>query len=398
MVFNSLGSNYNFGFATKALFLPSRKKDQDRLQKFLEHKYQGRAVLLYKGREAIALAMQILNLPHQSTVAINGYTCYAVYQPIVEAGYKIEYLDINKNDLNFSAAELLKKLEAGSQIKAVVVQNTLGYACDIAAIAEICREKNIVLIEDLAHSVGTVYKNGGEAGSFGDFVVLSFSQDKIIDAVSGGALIIRNKKYQNFELPALARIKKSKIIKDRFYPTFTWKIRTNYSWGLGKLDHKILKSLGLLSQPMGALEKIALHNLPGWYCALVLENFKNLENNLQHRKSIAAIYTHKLNPKCLIPQTTSQINNYSNLRFPILVEDRKSLINFLAKVGVHISDIWYDAPIAPQKYLTHTNYKGKCPEAEKISGTMLNLPTHINVSQKQAEKITQQINLWLQSK
>ena len=41
----------------------------------------------------------------------------------------------------------------------------------------ICKEKDIVLIEDLAHCVGAKYLNGKEAGNVGDLVVLSFSQD-----------------------------------------------------------------------------------------------------------------------------------------------------------------------------------------------------------------------------
>lgn len=393
MIFNSLGSNYNFSFAMKALFGGGNNADQVKLEKYLAEKYSGKAALLYKGREAIALALRLLNLPKGSAVAINGYTCYAVYQPIVEAGLKVEYLDIEENSLHFSAQGLHRAVENNPQIKVVIIQNTLGYACDIEGIAEVCKQKNIILIEDLAHSAGTICKNGREAGSFGDFVVLSFGQDKIIDAVSGGALIIKNKKYQDVSGNKFFPVALKQRLVDRFYPNFTWKIRTNYAVGVGRVDHWILKKLGWLAKPMGDKEKIVLHSLPGWYCRLVLSRFKNLPAEITHREKIAGIYSGSLDKKLLLPNL--QVSKSTNLRFPILVKDRQALISHLKTQGIHVSDIWYDAPIAPKKWTAYTDYKGQCREAEKISQMMLNLPTHINVSEKQAVKISSEINLWL---
>ncbi|MBI3088721.1 MAG: DegT/DnrJ/EryC1/StrS family aminotransferase [Candidatus Colwellbacteria bacterium] len=65
------------------------------------------------------------------------------------------------------------------------------------------------------------------------------------------------------------------------------------------------------------------------------------------------------------------------------------------KNKVFVSDVWYDAPISPHKYLHLTNYQqGQCPLAEKIASRILNLPTHINVSEKEADRITELINQW----
>lgn len=182
-IFNSLGSNYDFNFVLKSLF----SRGDGHLKSFLENKYKGQVTLVYKGRDAIELALS--NLPKRSFIGINGFTCFAVYEAIKKAGMEVSYLDIEKGELNFSAQTLKK----ATNLKAVIIQNTLGYPCDIEKIAQICQENKIILIEDLAHCVGTKYENGMEAGMMGDFVVLSFSQDKIADAVSGGALIKRNK-------------------------------------------------------------------------------------------------------------------------------------------------------------------------------------------------------------
>ncbi len=387
-IFNSLGSNYNLGFVFKSLFSNSVKNSMG-LKTLLENKYKGKATLVYKGREALELGLNSLNLPEGSFIAINGFTCFAVYEAIKKAKLNVEYLDIEKGDLNFSPLELKKHLDKNSKIKAVIIQNTLGYPSRIEHIDKICKEKKIILIEDLAHSVGTMYASGLEAGSVGDLIVLSFSQDKIIDGISGGALITKG--AQNI---SLKNIPAKKQFIDRFYPLLTCVTRNTYEIILGKILNQICKSLKLLSTPMDKMDD-RVHNLPNWYCNLTNSAFADLKNNLDHRKKIANIYAKNINPKITAPKILDSINLSSNLRFPIFVNNRQGLISNLKRNNIFVSDIWYDAPIAPKKYLTQTDYNHQCPNSELASAEILNLPTHINVSEKDARIISQLLNLWI---
>lgn len=382
-IFNSLGSNYDFSFILKTLFASG---DNLELKSLLENKYKGKVLLVYKARQAIELALKMSNLPSGSFVAINGFTCFALYDAIKKANLSVEYLDIEKEGLNFSSATLEKAIKNNPKIKAVIIQNTLGFPSDLKNISKICRREKLILIEDLAHSIGTKYSAGLEAGMIGDFVVLSFSQDKIVDGVSGGALISR--KDINI---SLKNISMRKQIRDRIYPLFTYIIRKSYPLRFGKILHFVLKNLRLLSGPMEGEED--LNGLPNWYCQLINYQFKRLNNNLNHRKIIASIYSKLINPKVLSDKLVEQINLSSNLRFPIFVNNREALIRYLAKNGVYISDIWYDAPIAPKKYLSQTDYRGQCPNSQKLSYKILNLPTHIGVKENDAERISNLINL-----
>lgn len=385
-IFNSLGSNYNLKYVLKSLF--SNSDDQNRkLKNTLSEKYGGKAILTYKGREALILALKILNLPKESMIAINGFTCFAVYKAIEEAGLTPICLDLEEKntDLNFTPETLKKTLGENKNIKAVVIQNTLGYPTDIEKITKICNEKNIVLIEDLAHCIGTKYDQGDEAGRVGNFVVLSFSQDKTIDAVSGGALVIRNKKFQNSNLPSQSETLETKQqLRDRLYPLLTYKIRFLYDFGLGKPLHYVLKKLNFLSKPMVG-DLYDFYSLPNWYCNLALSEFNNLQQQLNHRKKIAQIYADALDKKILKNSIINKIKLSSNLRFPIFVENRDSLIKFLAGFKIFVSDIWYD-DVTPD-----------CPNVVEISKKILNLPTHINVARKDALKISEKINIWLKS-
>lgn len=388
-VFNSLGSNYDFEFALKSLFSSNNPANSEKLRKILEEKYSGNATLVYKGREAIELALKSLDLPQDSEVALNGFTCFVLYEAVVKAGLKTKFLDIDKS-LNFSAKTLEQALKKSPQIKAVVIQNTLGYPCEIEEIERVCRENNLVLIEDLAHSVGAKYTNGKEAGDVGKVVTLSFSRDKIVDGVSGGAIILKKLKNKF----VLKRVSLKQQMLDRLYPLKTWAIRISYSLGLGKLIHFALKKLNLLSAPVES-NYYGGHSLPHWQVKLAEYGFNQLTIDLEHRKKIAKIYSQNISKKALSKKIVGLINLSSNLRFPIFVENRVRLIEFLKRNGIYLSDIWYDAPVAPKRYLRQTAYKGECPNAEKISETILNLPAHKNVSEKTALFISSKINQWL---
>ncbi len=385
-IFNSLGSNYTFKEALKILFIPNLPDYKTNLVKTLEEKYSGKAHLTYKGREALSLALSLIDT-RRKKVAITGFTCYAVYEPIERAGFNAVLIDIDKETLNFSP-ESLENLAKRENLAAVVIQNTLGFPCDISKIQKICKEYKIILIEDLAHSVGAVYENGKEAGTVGDIVVLSFSQDKMIDAVSGGAIIIRNK-----DLIKDMFIKKNQTekLRDRIYPFLSVSIRILYPYLIGKVFHFILKKLNVLSAPMDGYVIPTTPLL--WQCHLAQIEFDSLNKNIAHRRLIANIYFKNIS-ESLLNINLKKKNNSSYLRFPIFVKNRKGLIEFLKKEGIYVSDIWYDAPIAPHRFLSQTGYGGECPNAEMISQTILNLPTHKNVSKAEAEKLSEIINQW----
>lgn len=365
MVFNSLGSNYDIKFALKTLFATNNHKNRTDVLTFLSAKYGGRTLLVYKGREAIKLALDLSGLPKGSKVGVTVFTCSVVFQAVIDAGYVPELMDIDST-LNFPYSELIKH----PNLKALIVQNTLGIPCEIEKIKKYCVEKNIILIEDLAHSAGLKYNNGSEMGTAGDFAALSFSQDKMVDAVSGGALIIRNKKFQYPDDHSFKSITLVQQLKDRFYPVFTWKIRKTYAWGLGKGLHFILRRFKVLSQPISGDAHVIIHNLPDWYCAQIKDQFSRLDADLKHRRKISAIYAANINPKIITDKSAC-------LRFPILVANRQELISYLKTSGIYVSDIWYDTPILKQ---------------------ILNLPTHRQVSLKVAKDISKKINLWLNTR
>lgn len=389
-VFNSLGSNYSLPGALRALVSAGGERAREKLRAYLEKRYGGRAILCYKGREALSLALG--SLPEKGTALVCGYTCLAVYEAVSESGNTIRYLDIEPSALHFSAESLRHAAEETPDLRAVVIQNTLGSPADIEGIAQVCREKRLVLIEDLAHSIGARYTDGAEAGTLGDFTVLSFSQDKVVDAVSGGALVVRHpERFAPIKDPSLS-VPIATQLKDRVYPLLTWKIRLAYRLGIGRPFHALVRFLRLLSRPLDG--GAAARRLPGWYCENILRAFDALEETTRHRRAIAEVYARHLDADV---QISFDAARGAALRFPILIEHRGSFLSRLRKEGIHLSDIWYDAPVAPKKYAHRTGYRpGTCPVAEAASEKMLNLPTHRNISARDARAIARIVNTWLE--
>ncbi len=72
--------------------------------------------------------------------------------------------------------------------RAVVVVHINGHACDMEPIVEICRRRDLRLVEDASHAHGATY-NDAMIGAFGDVSVFSLQGAKLTAAGQGGLLL-----------------------------------------------------------------------------------------------------------------------------------------------------------------------------------------------------------------
>ena len=141
--------------------------------------------------ETIALAIDVKN---DDELILPSYTLSSTANAFALRGAKLRFADSKKDNPNIDI-ENIKKL-ISSKTKAIVVVHYGGFACDIEEIADLCKQKNIFLIEDAAQALNSFYKNKA-LGTFGDFSVFSFHKTKNITCGEGGALVVNNKKYIN---------------------------------------------------------------------------------------------------------------------------------------------------------------------------------------------------------
>jgi perosamine synthetase len=415
-IFASLGSNYNSTFAWVALqqlFRPSLAAPSLLSQKLAStFKNQvgelAEVRLFYKGRDAIHYALKRLDLPQDSQVLTQAFTCFALEEAIVQAGLEPVYVDIGPETVNLTPATLSAALKKAPRTQALIVQHSMGMPADSEAIRRWCDEQKIILIEDLAQAFGSVTNRGTLLGMDGDVVICSFGRDKVLDAVSGGASLIRKTRLtkkllqisrnqaDQIDSPALDKLT---MLKDMFYPTLTFLIRRTYQIGLGKVFFRLGRALGLLTSPVVNPAK-PLTRLPAAYAHLALWQWQHLDQQLAHRRQVAQYYHEQLTKrsrhkdKLQLFATDHQIRMGSNLRFVMAVESPEKLVEFLKQNEIYCADRWYRQAVDCGKLSCQTAYQvGRSPNAEKLAARVVNLPTHQEVGFEEMERVVNAVLL-----
>jgi len=363
MFFLGQAANYR-GKVLGHTFATGSKRDFDALKKHLAKRYkvsEENVLLYHNGRSALTAGMKAVvpkkNGEHPG-VLITSLTCYAVVEAVKAAGFTPVFADIDPKTLHFNGETIEKALKKHKDVKAIIVQNNLGYPADIKSIKTAARRHNLVLIEDLAHCAGISYKDGKEAGTIGDFTALSFGKGKSIDTISGGALVIRTKevtyvergrfKTKEVKMPK-EPTKKPKFgdrFRDRFYPLFGKMIRFFYFFRLGRLFTSFLLKTHQIKRSADADLDLKVR-LTYWQAKLALRQLESLPEN---RPPIREFY---------------------------LVDDREIVLNELEREGFVMNDTWYDIPVSPERYYKKVKYpEAECPIAVETAKHIVNLPTH----------------------
>ncbi len=84
--------------------------------------------------------------------------------------------------------------KTGRKVKAIIPMHTLGNAVDMDGFLSLCKERNIVVIEDASESLGSEYK-GKKTGNIGDLACFSFNGNKIITTGGGGMITTNNEAF-----------------------------------------------------------------------------------------------------------------------------------------------------------------------------------------------------------
>lgn len=163
-----------------------------------------RATSTVNGTAALHIALKLAGVVPGDEVITQALTFVATCNAISYAGARPVFVDADEDTLGMSPDALRLWLETetvreagqtlnrrtGARIAACVPMHTFGLPCRIAAIAGVCAEFSIPLVEDAAESLGS-YVNGQHTGTFGLLSTLSFNGNKII-TTGGGGMILTN--------------------------------------------------------------------------------------------------------------------------------------------------------------------------------------------------------------
>ncbi len=293
---------------------------------------------------------------------------------IFHSGKKPIFCDINSQDANISPAKLKLTLK-NKNIGGVIPVHFAGNTCDMKTIKNICKKKNIFIIEDAAHALGSQYDCGSMVGSckYSDITVFSMHPLKSITTGEGGMI-------------------------------------TTNSWSIYK-KLKALRSHGI--------EKTNNSIRPWWYsmkypgfhyritdfqCALGISQLTKLRTFTKKREDIARRYIHLLkhtkNINLLINKIPKTKKSYHlfvlKIDFKKIKLTKTKLMNWLKKRGIG-TQVHY-IPVPKLKFYKTLGYNMKnLKNAQEFYNQAVSIPIFFQLKKNSQLKIIKEIKKIIKS-
>ncbi len=163
-----------------------------------------RAIATVNGTAALHTALMLAGVKAGDLVITQPLTFVATCNAIAYCGAEPVFIDVDRHTLGLSPVALdewlheyarldvdgLCRLKGGRIVRACLPMHTFGHPVEIDKLLEVCRRWRLVVVEDAAESLGSLYK-GRHTGTFGELGTLSFNGNKII-TTGGGGMILTN--------------------------------------------------------------------------------------------------------------------------------------------------------------------------------------------------------------
>lgn len=350
---------------------------------------QSNVFMFLSGRAALFQLLLSLDIQKDSEVLVTGFTCEAVAVPIMHAGLKPVYVDIEEKTYGMNITHA--KQQINTNTKVMIIQHSFGivpqYRKDLIHLA---RQHKLIVIEDVAHGIDEDYF---EKDRFKTIKLLSGGRSKSFSSVFAGAVICEDEdinsrlhEQQNKLIMPAGEM----IIRLLLYKPYTVFIKKLYDVvGIGKMLHRISNGWNLIlpeitqKEKHGEFDDMFNKAYPNVLAILLYSQLKKRNRVQKTRAGITEKYAKQFH----LPY----LENLALSRFPILVENKEVTIRYTRKQHIFLGK-WYTQPIDPaQVNLVKMMYeRGTCPVAESICEKVVNLPTCI--STREAEKVIECID------
>jgi len=377
-------------------------------QKHLHLANHNQVYLTDSGRTALYLLLKSLDLPEDTEVLVQGFSCIVVLNSVWQSGYTPIVCDIEPETFNFDLQKIERKIT--TKTKVWIVQHTFGIMLDMHQVQAICRRYNLILIEDCAQALGASFQ-GRPAGTFGHASIFSFGRDKVVSSVIGGVAVV-NREDTKWQLrltkiyEQLPNLSKHKIVSSLIFTIFAGWFLPLYHLGIGKLGLLFLKLVNLLPPVYSEEESVGTSKFFGAkystsLAPLLWQQLNKLDKFLQHRQQIAQIYSQQLGlafyPEAVYLRFPLNLEKF-NLKNPGLVYDQ-ILLN-CRKQGIFLG-VWYQNLFATNRKIDWSRLNLNLVDLSVVTRLtkkrVLNLPTHIRVSVSDALRIVKIVRATLKA-
>ncbi len=143
------------------------------------------AQLVSSGTAALTAAMSALGIGYGDEIIVPAFTFVASFEAVLSVGAIPVLVDVD-DTLTLNPEAVRNAIT--SKTKCVMPVHMCGSMADMDALVAICKEHNLILLEDACQSIGGTYK-GKKLGTIGDAGTFSFDFVKMITCAEGGVVM-----------------------------------------------------------------------------------------------------------------------------------------------------------------------------------------------------------------
>lgn len=150
------------------------------------------AVMVNSGSSANLLALAALcyrkenPLQKGDEIIVPAVSWATTYFPLQQLGLKVKFVDIDLKTLNIDASKVEGAITP--KTKAVIAVNLFGNPCQFDVLKDVCKRKNLLLLEDNCQGMGGDIK-GRQTGTFGFLGTYSFFFSQTLSTMEGGMIV-----------------------------------------------------------------------------------------------------------------------------------------------------------------------------------------------------------------
>lgn len=334
---------------------------ENKLCKITGAKY---AVAVSNGTAALHIACLALGIEEGDEVIVSSITFAASANCVRYCGATPVFADIRPDTYNIDVEDVKRKIT--DKTKAIVAVDFTGQATELDELRKICKEHNLYLIEDAAHSIGTKY-NGQPVGSIADITTFSFHPVKTVTSGEGGACTTNDPKIYK----RLALFRSHGITRDQ-------SVMQNESHGPWYNEQVMLGYN---------------YRITDFQAALLISQLDKLERFSNRRKEIKKMYDAAFGemPELYLQTTIPESDTTQHLYIIRLNSDKLSCTRrefFEAMSAEGIQPQVHYLPVYRHSYYENLGYKkGLCPVAEATYETIMSIPFYPALTQSEIDDV-----------
>jgi perosamine synthetase len=333
---------------------------EERFAEYLGVKF---AVAVNSGTSGLHLALKSLGIGERDAVITTPFSFVASANSILFEKATPIFVDIDEQTLNIDPdkiSEYFKEYcrrnpsgemidsQTGKRVRAILPVHVFGLPCEMDRIMDLAYRYDLAVVEDACEAIGAEF-DGKKVGSFGDAGVFAFYPNKQITTGEGGIITTNNE--------SVSRLCRSLRNQGRG-ESGAWLAheRLGYNYRLSELN-----------------------------CALGIAQLSRIEEILEKRARVAALYNDRLHNLVLTPQTCARMKRSWFAYVPTLPSlfsknDRDEILVELRNRGVCCNN--YFPPIHLQgPYIEMFQYRpGQFEITESIAERTVALPFHNNLT------------------